>query len=126
MSDDCQLSILNEELTLNEKMKVIKDACRLNTITLCTKIFGRGTDFIVTDDRVNKLGGLTFFSLDISEEIQIKGRTARNGGNGSFSMILNKSKIELQFGEMDESTVTYDLLNDAARKTELKDVETCG
>ena len=99
---DCQCLILNEELTINEKIKVVKDACRLNTVTLCTKIFGRGTDFIVTDDRVNELGGphviQTFFSWDISEEIQIKGRTARNGGNGSFSMVLNPIKYRYNYG----------------------------
>ena len=31
--------ILNEELTVNEKERVNKDACRLNTITLCTRVF---------------------------------------------------------------------------------------
>ena len=85
--------ILNEELTHPEKMKLIKDACRLNTITLATRIFGRGTDFQVIDERVNKIGGThviqTFFSTDISEEVQIKGRTARHGDPGSFSMVLN-------------------------------------
>ena len=92
---------------------MIKDACRLNTITLCTRIFGRGTDFIVTDDRVNEIGGphaiQTFFSLDVSEEIQIKGRTARNGGNGSFSMVLNLYKLCLGFDV--PVKLTYDILN---------------
>ena len=107
MKDGCQCLILNEKLTINEKRKVIKDSCQLNTVTLCTKIFGRGIDFIVTDDRVNDLGGphviQTFFSDDISEEIQIKGRTARNGGNGSFSMVLNRKKVGM--------SDTYDKLN---------------
>ena len=113
-----KLSVLNEELTVNEKIKLIKNACRLNTITLCTRIFGRGSDFVVTDDRVNELGGphviQTFFSLDVSEEIQIKGRTARNGGNGSFSMILNIRSIKRKFGMNQKSTgsLVYKILNE--------------
>ena len=97
--------ILNEELTHDEKMKLIKDACRLNTITLATRIFGRGTDFQVIDERVNKIGGThviqTFFSIDISEEVQIKGRTARHGDPGSFSMALNFQDVCKDFDIVD-------------------------
>ena len=50
--------------------------------------FDRGTDFKCFDSRMLSDGGVhviqTFFSLDLSEEIQIKGRTARQGENGSY------------------------------------------
>ncbi len=36
----------------------------------------------------------TFLSEEISEEIQIKGRTARQGEKGSFSMVLLNSELE--------------------------------
>ena len=98
--------ILNEELTHDEKMKLIKDACRLNAITLATRIFGRGTDFQIIDERVNKIGGThviqTFFSVDISEEAQIKGRTARHGDHGSFSMVLNFEDVCKDFDIIDD------------------------
>ena len=46
-----------------------------------TDSFGRGTDFIVLNKDINQRGGVhviqTFLSLDESEEVQIKGRTAR-------------------------------------------------
>jgi preprotein translocase subunit SecA len=44
-------------------------------------MFGRGTDFICFDKDVDAAGGVlviqTFLSEDYSEEVQIKGRTAR-------------------------------------------------
>jgi len=49
-------------------------------ITLMLREFGRGTAFKCFDRRMLKDGGVhviqTFFSLDLSEETQIKGRTA--------------------------------------------------
>ena len=43
--------------------------------------FGRGTDFVIFDQSVKRLGGLhviqTFLSVENSEEVQIQGRTAR-------------------------------------------------
>ena len=99
--------ILSENSTHNEKLKLIKDACRLNKITLCTSIFGRGTDFQIIDNRVNKIGGShviqAFFSKDISEEVQIKGRTARHGDPGSFSIIANENDFKNDFGKQSVS-----------------------
>ena len=48
-------------------------------ITLMLREFGRGTAFKFFDRRMLKDGGVhviqTFFSLELSEETQIKGRT---------------------------------------------------
>ena len=99
--------LLTEELTHNEKEQVTKDACRLNAILLATKIFGRGTDFQVNDDEVEEIGGShviqTFFSDEISEETQIKGRTARHGGNGSYSMLLIEEEVELSKEDLENA-----------------------
>ncbi len=61
-------------------------------MTLATRAFGRGTDFICNDPKVLQAGGLhvlqTFLSEDESEEVQIKGRTSRQGTPGSYSMVL--------------------------------------
>eukprot|EP00595_Chromulina_sp_UTEXLB2642_P001002 CAMPEP_0196764476 /NCGR_PEP_ID=MMETSP1095-20130614/6238_1 /TAXON_ID=96789 ORGANISM="Chromulina nebulosa, Strain UTEXLB2642" /NCGR_SAMPLE_ID=MMETSP1095 /ASSEMBLY_ACC=CAM_ASM_000446 /LENGTH=514 /DNA_ID=CAMNT_0042120201 /DNA_START=1445 /DNA_END=2989 /DNA_ORIENTATION=+ len=90
--------ILTEKETETSKVNLIRLATSANTITLLTKEYGRGIDFIVYDKTVNDAGGphviQTFFSHNISEEIQIKGRTARQGGKGSYSMVLLSSKLE--------------------------------
>mmetsp|Transcript_644 Transcript_644/g.1286 ORF Transcript_644/g.1286 Transcript_644/m.1286 type:complete len:578 (-) Transcript_644:236-1969(-) len=70
-------------------------------ITLSTAVFGRGTDFFCKDEGVEKNGGVhimqTFLSEEISEEVQIQGRTARQGKRGSYQMILLDSDLELDF-----------------------------
>ncbi|CAF4247308.1 unnamed protein product, partial [Adineta steineri] len=63
----------------NDVNKLIKDeyAGHHGKVTLLTKEFGRGVDFQL-ETKVNEKGGIhviqTFFSIDIKEEIQIKGR----------------------------------------------------
>ncbi len=46
-----------------------------------TSSFGRGTDFVLFNKNIKDNGGLhiiqAFLTLDEAEEIQIKGRTAR-------------------------------------------------
>ena len=36
----------------------------------------------------------TFLSEELSEEMQIRGRTARQGGRGSYSMVLRESSLK--------------------------------
>eukprot|EP01084_Bolivina_argentea_P254311 427516_1 len=90
--------ILTEKLDFDEKEKEVKRAPWSDKITLLTKSFGRGTDFKVMDDLVRNNGGphviQTFVSLELSEETQIKGRTARQGGEGSYSMVLIEHELE--------------------------------
>lgn len=92
------VSILTEEASLEERETIVKRATTSGQITLLTRIFGRGTDFICYDESVNLNGGVhviqTFVSEELSEEIQIKGRTARQGNVGSYSMILLDSDLE--------------------------------
>ena len=89
---------LTERLTMLEKDNFVKKATHAGTISLLTRSFGRGTDFVVLDEEVKKNGGVhviqTFFSEDIAEEVQIQGRTARQGEQGSFSMILKFESLE--------------------------------
>ncbi|CAF3312638.1 unnamed protein product, partial [Rotaria sp. Silwood2] len=90
--------ILTEEASPSEKENVIKRATGSDQITLFTKAFGRGTDFICHDPTVASNGGIhviqTFLSEEVSEEVQIKGRTARQGAYGSYSMILLDKDLE--------------------------------
>lgn len=63
-----------------------------------TASFGRGTDFMVHDKNVIKNGGIhviqAFLSLEESEEIQIKGRSARQGDFGSYEAIIHEPCLE--------------------------------
>ncbi|CAF0939888.1 unnamed protein product [Adineta steineri] len=92
------LQILTEEASSEEKETKIKRATRSGQVTLFTRTFGRGTDFICYDQNVSANGGAhviqTFLSEECSEEKQIKGRTARQGDNGSYSMILFDRDLE--------------------------------
>ena len=66
-------------------------------VTLASRMYGRGTDFKIFDDRMEACGGLhvlqTFFSADLSEEAQIQGRCARQGNKGSYSLVLHVSSL---------------------------------
>ncbi len=90
--------ILTEQSSSVEKEVIIKAATSTGQVTFCTRIFGRGSNFICFDQIVNSNGGVhviqTFLSEEKSEEIQIAGRTARHGHVGSYQMILMKSNLE--------------------------------
>ncbi|CAF0898623.1 unnamed protein product [Adineta steineri] len=89
---------LTEQASLQEKESRIKSATVSGRITLFTRTFGRGTDFICYDQTVLLNGGThviqTFLSEEISEEVQIKGRTGRQGNRGSYSMVLLDRELE--------------------------------
>jgi len=80
---------------------IIKAATRQGMVTLSTRAFGRGTDFKIFDDRMEDCGGMhvmqTFFSHEISEEVQIQGRCARQGHTGSYSMVLKIGSLVTKF-----------------------------
>ncbi|KAL4512826.1 hypothetical protein ABPG72_017511 [Tetrahymena utriculariae] len=70
-------------------------------IGLFVREYGRGTNFVSLDSRVNKAGGViviqTFLSDEKVEEIQIKGRTARQGESGKYYLILNEQDLIKDF-----------------------------
>ena len=116
-----QCLLLTQELSQGEKEQAISDACRLNTITLATRIFGRGTDFKIKDDNVTEIGGAhviqTFYSIEESEERQIKGRTARYGGNGSYSMVLKQDElIRFNYKDIDRAISSNSIYNTLKRQ----------
>jgi hypothetical protein len=93
--------ILDEQVPKNEREDLISRAGLSGAILLSTKSFCRGTDFKCRDKKIDALGGPhaigTFFPDDIAEETQIKGRTARQGGNGSFSMVLKREELQEEY-----------------------------
>jgi preprotein translocase subunit SecA len=81
-----------------EKEFVINKAATAGQGTLCTAVFGRGADFFCKDDRVQDGGGVhiiqVFLSLEKSEEVQIQGRTSRQGKKGSFQLVWIGSRSQ--------------------------------
>lgn len=67
-------------------------------MTLLTKAFGRGIDFVVVEKAVKDAGGVhviqTFISAEESESLQIEGRTARQGEKGTFELIAKQGDLE--------------------------------
>ena len=115
-NSDC----LTEETNESKIKKIIDEATKSGNITLMTKSFGRGTDFVIRDEILIKSGGVhviqSFYSTSKSEEIQIKGRTARQGDPGSYSLLMMDNTFAL-FGLKKE-----DLLN-KSKATLLSDLE---
>jgi hypothetical protein len=93
-----RVKLITEEVSAIDKEALIRQAVTSNSITLLTREFGRGTDFICYDDKLIASGGVhviqTFVSDELSEETQIKGRTARQGNKGSYSMVLLDQRLE--------------------------------
>ena len=108
--------VLTEEASKDEKNSIVKRAAISKKILLMTRVFGRGTDFQVHDKIVKNNGGphviQTFLSEQKSEEKQIMGRTARQGGYGSYSMVLVDSELE-------KYNITLDDIKEQSEKGEL-------
>lgn len=96
--DNGNVRIISEELNEDQKRGLIQQANSAGSVTLFTKSFCRGTDFKIFDRRVEACGGAhetaTFVSDDLSGEVQMMGRIARQGDRGSFSMVLAAEDLE--------------------------------
>jgi preprotein translocase subunit SecA len=90
--DGSKADTLTEKNDNDEKTSKVSNATNQGHVTLLTREFGRGTDFKYQGDLVINAGGLlviqTFFTNDYSEEIQIRGRTRRQGTTGSYELIV--------------------------------------
>mmetsp|Transcript_52111 Transcript_52111/g.118880 ORF Transcript_52111/g.118880 Transcript_52111/m.118880 type:complete len:467 (+) Transcript_52111:784-2184(+) len=99
----------------------VKQAARASKATLFSRIHGRGIDFVSHDKALEAKGGIhvvqTFLSEEYSEEVQIKGRTARQGKKGSFALVLNAKDLvhfDISEEEIDKARnagTLYDLLH---------------
>jgi hypothetical protein len=70
----------------------VKQATRSEACTLFPRVYGRGLDFTCYDTAVKASNGVhvlqTFLSADPSEEVQIQGRTCRQGQKGTYKLIV--------------------------------------
>jgi len=108
-SGDEFIQIITERVSAEDRDIRIKRAASEKKITFLTPTFGRGTDFELRHPQVNANGGIhvlqTFFSQELSEEYQIKGRCARQGDNGSFKLLLLASSLEWVLGSTWETRI---------------------
>jgi len=94
-------------LTEKEEFKelIVKQSTASQMITLCTRPFGRGVDFIVLDPKTSKEGGVhviqTFVAACEAEQIQIRGRAARQGDPGSHEFILSHPYLKKYLGTIE-------------------------
>jgi hypothetical protein len=119
-----EVQIITEKVAVKERELCVKRAATVGKVTLLTRTFGRGTDFICRNQQLLVNGGIhvlqTFFSEELSEEYQIMGRGARQGDRGSYRMILLDKDLEWVLGptwkeelpKIKGSTL-YDALNKA-------------
>ncbi|KAL1381419.1 hypothetical protein pipiens_013472 [Culex pipiens pipiens] len=123
-----RLNVLTINTHPDEKEKFITESGVSRTITLATREMGRGVDY-KSSVAVEKNGGVhviqTFYSLDIKEETQIKGRTARKDNRGSYEMVLcydDLVKMKLNINRF-ESGVSYRQLSDARTVLNLRNYD---
>ena len=83
--------VITEATSPTEKSSAFIQATQRGAITLMIREYGRGTDFKNYDTGMLDAGGAhviqAFFSTDLSEEVQIKGRCARQGADGSLRYV---------------------------------------
>lgn len=120
------VNILSSTTSKDDRNHIIKKAATTNQITISTATFGRGTDFFCKDAKLEENNGLlviqTFLSLEKSEEIQIQGRTARQGQKGSYCMVLLESDLTQKYDITPDECASvghvdlYDLLDKRRQK----------
>jgi hypothetical protein len=89
---------LTTETLPNKVPDIVNRAVVPGQVTLVIAAFGRGTDYCYANKALDEAKGIhviqTFLSDDFSEEVQIRGRTERQGHPGSYSMVLIEGDFE--------------------------------
>ena len=95
-------NVLNESLDPKARDYVIRKAATYGQATFASAAFGRGTDFFCKDSKLAEAGGVhvlqAFFSLQKADEVQIQGRTARQGKQGTYGLVLLQSDLKDSLG----------------------------
>ena len=94
-------NVLSESLDTKTRDFMIRKAATHGQATFASEAFGRGTDFFSKDSKLDEAGGVhvlqTFFSAKKADEVQIQGRTARQGKKGTYGLILLNSDLKQSF-----------------------------
>ncbi|KAL9706713.1 hypothetical protein quinque_010231 [Culex quinquefasciatus] len=120
-----RLQVLTENTEEDNHEHLISEAGVAKTVTLATRGMGRGVDY-KSSVAVEKNGGVhviqSFFSQDVKEETQIRGRTARKDNRGSYELIVLDEHLRTQrLIEGGQQEVTYAGLDAARTKIALKE-----
>ncbi|XP_058830152.1 uncharacterized protein LOC131689225 [Topomyia yanbarensis] len=117
-----RIYVLTANTTDDDLERHINDAGIARTITLATRDMGRGVDY-KSSVSVERNGGIhviqTFFSLDVKEETQIKGRTARKDNRGSYELIVCLADLK-HVGLVDEDDESNSVSYLAVEKSRTK------
>ena len=104
-----QVQVITEKRCPKDRELNIKRAIADGKVTLLTRTFGRGIDFVCENSQLLNNGGThvlqTFFSEELAEEYQIMGRGARQGDRGSYRMILLDTDLEWILGADWKTTI---------------------
>jgi hypothetical protein len=113
--------VIDGKEDLDRRKQLIGKSMAPGEITLLSRVLGRGTDFRC-QGAVDLNGGVhvlqTFVTESKAEETQIKGRTARQNQQGSYSMVLCAQSLET-FGITPEPTT-----NGGQKEGEIYDIKT--
>ena len=94
-------NVLHESLDPKARDYVIRKAATHGQATFASEAFGRGTDFFCKDSKLTNAGGVhvlqTFLALKKADEVQIKGRTARQGKQGTYALVLLQADLTEKF-----------------------------
>jgi len=107
-------TVLNA-LKYEDEARIVYEAGQKNQITIATNMAGRGTDIKINDE-VNELGGLhviatqKFTSKRV--DLQLYGRTARQGQNGTVQQIFSMED------ELFEKFLRYGIFKMVAKRVE--------
>ena len=91
---------MTESLSREERAREIRSAMEPGRVSFLTSSYGRGIDFVCDHPSVREAGGVHSLQTYLgshSEEVQVKGRAARCGEKGSYSMVLSQSDLEERF-----------------------------
>ena len=94
-------NVLSESLDPKARDYVIRKAATHGQATFASEAFGRGTDFFCKDTKLTNAGGVhvlqTFLALKKADEVQIQGRTARQGKQGTYGLVLLQKDLTAKF-----------------------------
>ena len=133
-ANDGSFQLIKEEKDVQDS--VLDKACTPQAVTLSSHVAGRGADFVV-QNHIKRRGGLHVIiafqpeqdgMLDVRMVDQMKGRTARMGAPGSFSILTTQNlaphQVETIIGKpakLDAHQISCAVFSKMAQSTETDD-----
>eukprot|EP01087_Luapelamoeba_hula_P009891 TRINITY_DN2588_c0_g1_i2.p1 TRINITY_DN2588_c0_g1~~TRINITY_DN2588_c0_g1_i2.p1 ORF type:complete len:2562 (+),score=268.54 TRINITY_DN2588_c0_g1_i2:39-7724(+) len=97
-----QPKLINFDEDLDNTDFYLRKATLAGQASILPDTLSRGLDFLCVDQKVEAAGGMvvimTYLPEDLSDEVQIRGRTARQGNKGAFKVILHGPSLIEKYG----------------------------